>query len=110
MSYFEDATTGYELTPYLNCRIARFFRDAESTRIYRDYMGYHTRIGTQEYPLEYSLFDAIEQLQSLLVSYKVEDCLPLAVVVKYESEVSWTVDMGAAVRDTQYALSETLKN
>lgn len=106
MSYFEGATAGYELTPYLKRRIARLFRDAESTRIDRDDMGYHIRIGTQQSPLEYSLYDSIEQLQSLLVSYKVENCLPLAVSVKYESKVSWTVDMDAAVRDTQYALSE----
>lgn len=110
MSYFEDATAGYELTPYLERRITRFFRDAESTRIYRGGMGYHISIGTQEYNIEDSLFDAIEAIQSLLVSYRVEDCLPLAVVVKYESEFSWSVDMDAAVRDTQYALSETLKN
>lgn len=110
MSYFETATAGYDLTPYLKRRISRFFRDAESTRIVRDFTGYQITIGEQEYPLEYSLNDAIETLQSLLVSYRVEDCLPLAVVIKYESEVSWTVDMDAAVSDTQYALSETLKN
>lgn len=110
MSYFETAIAGYDLTPYLKRRISRFFRDAESTRIVHDFMGYQITIGEQEYPLEYSLNDAIETLQRLLVSYRVEDCLPLAVVIKYESEVSWTVDMDAAVSDTQYALSETLKN
>lgn len=110
MSYFETATAGYDLTPYLKRRISRFFRDAESTRIVHDFMGYRITIGGQGYPIEYSLYDAIESLQSLLVSYNVEDCLPLAVVVKCESEVSWTIDMDAAVRDTQYALSETLKN
>lgn len=110
MSYFETATAGYGLTPYLKRRISRFFRDAESTRIVRDFMGYQITIGGQEYPLEYSLDDAIESLQGLLVSHRVTDCLPSAVVIKYESELSWTVDMDAAVRDTQYALSETLNN
>lgn len=110
MSYFETATAGYDLTPYLKRRISRFFRDAESARIAHDFMGYQITIGGQEYPLEYSLDDAIEALQTILVSRRVADCLPFAVVVKYESEVSWTVDMDAAVRDTQYALSDTLKN
>lgn len=110
MSYFESATAGYSLTPYLTRRISRFFRDAESTRIVRDDMGYRISIGSQEYPLEYSLYNAIEALQSLLVSRRVEDCLPLAVVIKYESEISWRVDMDAAVRDTQYALSVSKKN
>lgn len=110
MSYFETATAGYDLTPYLKRRISRFFRDAESTRIVRDFIGYQITIGEQEYPIEDSLYNAIEALQSLLVSHRAADCLPFAVDVKRESEVSWTVDMGAAVRDTQYALSETLKN
>lgn len=110
MSYFEAATAGYDLTPYLKRRISRFFRDAGSTRIVRNDMGYQITIGGQEFPLEYSLYDAIESLQSLLVSHRVADCLPFAVEVKYESEVSWTVDMDAAVRDTQYALSEDQKN
>lgn len=110
MSYFETATAGYDLTPYLKRRISRFFRDAESARIVHNFMGYQITIGEQEYPLEYSLYDAIEALQSLLVSHRVADCLPFAVSIVHESEVSWTIDMDAAVRDTQYALSETLKN
>lgn len=110
MSYFEAATAGHELTPYLKRRISRFFRDAESTRIVHDDAGYQITIGGQEFPLEHSLNDAIETLQNLLVSYRVEDCLPLAVVIQYESEVSWTIDMDAAVLDTQYALSEDQKN
>jgi hypothetical protein len=110
MSYFEAATAGYDLTPYLKRRISRFFRDAESALIVRSDMGYLITVGDQVYPLEYSMYDAIESLQSLLVSQRVEDCLPFAVVIKYESETSWVVDMDAAVRDTQYALSETLKN
>lgn len=110
MSYFETATAGYDLTPYLKRRISRFFRDAESTRIFREDMGYRIIIGDTEYPLEYSLPDAIESLQSILVSYSVDDCLPPAAVIKYESEISWTIDMDAAVRDTQYALSVTLTN
>lgn len=110
MSYFETATAGHSLTPYLNRRISRFFRDAESTRIVRDCMGYRISIGDTEYPLEYSLYDAIESLQTLLVSYRVDDCLPFAVVLRDESEISWTIDMDAAVRDTQYALSEYQTN
>lgn len=110
MSYFEAATAGYSLTPYLTRRISRFFRDAESARIVRDDMGYRVMVGEQEYPTEYSMYNAIESLQSILVSYRVEDCLPFAVVIKYESEISWTVDMDSAVRDTQYALSEAQKN
>lgn len=110
MSYFEAATAGYDLTPYLKRRISRFFRDAESTHIFRDDVGYRIIIGDMEYPIEYSLYDAIESLQSILVSFSAGDCLPLAVVIKYESEISWTIDMDAAVRDTQYALSETLNN
>ena len=77
MSYFEAATAGHDLTPYMKRRASRFLRDAESARIVCDDRGYW-----------------------------VEDCLPLAVVIKYESEISWTVDMNAAVRDTQYALSK----
>lgn len=110
MSYFEAATAGYDLTPHLRRRISRFFRDAGSTRIVRSGMGYLITIGDQKYPLEYSLYDAIEALQGLLVSYRVEDCLPFGVSVVRESEVSWAIDMDAAVCDTQYALSETLKN
>jgi hypothetical protein len=44
------------------------------------------------------------------VSYRIEDCLPLAVVVRNGSDVSRTIDMDAAVRDTKYALSEEQKN
>lgn len=110
MSYFEDATAGYELTPYLKRRISRFFRDAESTRIDRDDMGYQITVGDQKYPIEYSLDEAIEALHGILVSSRVEDCLPFAVVIKYESEVSWIIDMDAAVCGTKYALSETLSN
>ena len=43
MSYFEVAAAGYSLTR----RISRFFRDAESTRIFRDDMGYRIMIGEQ---------------------------------------------------------------
>lgn len=110
MSYFETATAGHDLTPYLRRRISRFFRDAESTRILRDDMGYRIIIGDTEYPLEYSLYDATESLQTLLVSSRARDCLPLSVAIKYESEISWTVDMDATVRDTRYALSEDQKN
>ena len=35
------------------------------------------------------------------MSYMVDDCLPFAVVIRDESEISWTIDMDAAVRDTQ---------
>ena len=77
MSYFEAATAGHDLTPCMKRRISRFFRDAESARIVCDDSG-----------------------------YRVEDCLPLAVVIKYEPEIYWAVDMNAAVRDTQYALSK----
>lgn len=106
MSYFEAATAGHNLTPYVKHRVSRFFRDAESTRIVRDDSGYRVSIGEQEYPLEYSLYDAIESLQGLLLRPRAKDCLPLAVVIKYESEISWTVDMDVAVLDTQYALSQ----
>lgn len=71
---------------------------------------FETAIAGQEYPLEYSLYDAIEALQSLLVSRRVADCLPFAVSIVHESEVSRAIDIDAAVRDTQYVLSATLKN
>lgn len=44
------------------------------------------------------------------MGYSIEDCPPLVVATKYESEVSWAIDMDSAVRDTQYAISEILMN
>jgi len=104
MSYFEAATAGHTLTPYQHRTISRFFRDAEAARIALDDFGYRITIGDLTYPPLYSLEDAIEELQVLLASRRVEDCLPLAVVVERRPDGSWGVSMEHAVYQTAYAL------
>lgn len=110
MSYFEEATAGQDLTPYQERRIARFFREAASARIVRAESGYLISVGDVEYPLERSIFDSIETIQSLLVGCRVSDCLPAEVAIKYESEISWTIDMDSAVRGVRRTLSGTIKD
>lgn len=104
MSYFETAAAGHTLTPYQRLTISRFFRDAEATKITRDDFGYNISIGDCTYPLLYSLEDAIEELQSLLIGHRAAACLPLAVVVEIRPDGSWGVDMEHAVSETRYAL------
>lgn len=104
MSYFEDATAGHTLTPYQQRTIRLFFRDAESARITRDDLGYHITIGELTYPTEFSLEDAIEELNGLLVRRQLHDGLPLAATVIAENDHSWVVDMDHAVIETRYSL------
>lgn len=109
MSYFNEATSGYDLTPYQTLRLSRFFRDAGSTRIVRDEAGYRVSVGALEYPPESSIFDAIDTVQRLLVTREVSDFLPNKVTIKYESEISWNIDMDSAVRAVKRVLSESQK-
>ena len=104
MSYFETATEGYDLTPSQRRALQRFFRDAESTRITLDDFGYHITIGSLAYPSEFSLEDAIEELQGLLFRRMLPYGLPPAVVVVAEGDNSWVVDMSHAVAETRYSL------
>lgn len=104
MSYFEAATAGYYLTPYQRRALQRFFRDAEDTRITRDDFGYHITIRELTYPTEYSLEDAVEELQGLLLRRQLPDRPPLGVVVVASGDNSWVADMDHAVFEARYSL------
>lgn len=106
MSYFEDATAGYNLTPCQVRALQAFFRGAESARITLDGFGYHIAIGDLTYPTKSSLEDAIEELQGILFRRQLPDVLPLAVVVEAKGDDSWVVDMGHAVAETSCSLEQ----
>lgn len=109
MSYFNDATAGYDLTPYQTRMLSRFFRDAGSARIVRSEEGYLISVGGLGYPPEQSIFAAIDTVQRLLLSCEVSELLPNKVTIKYESEISWNIDMDSVVRDVRKVLSEAQK-
>lgn len=104
MSYFETASEGYDLTPYQRRALQKFFRDAEGTRITLDGFGYQITVGPLTYPAEFSLEDAVEEIQCLLLSRLWSDGLPLAVVVVADGENSWVIDMDHAVFEVRYSL------
>ena len=106
MSYFEAATAGYNLTPCQVRALQGFFRGAESARITLDGFGYHVTIGDLTYPTEFSLEDAIEELQGILFRRQLPDVLPVSVVVEAKGDNSWVVDMDHAVAETRYSLEK----
>ena len=103
MSYFSAATQGHNLKPTQRRRLEQLFRKADTSWIVLTDCGYEVSVLGETHTIEYSLEDAISELElSILGSFR--QGLPRTLTVMDVGEGVWGVNMADLTRRVRESL------
>lgn len=103
MGYFSAAVKGIYILPTFRRRLERLFRDANSAWIELTDYGYELYILGERHSTSYTLEEAVQELNSLLLGSR-SRAMPESVSVMEVTDTVWGVDMVDLARSTREAL------